>query len=232
MNLLAAFFLGLAGSLHCAAMCGPLLIAVNMARGKQSNNGILHNVAYHGGRIATYGVLGAISGLIGAAIVFAGFQRWISIAAGSLILLALLTSFRMQWGGIPGKIVAAAKMKFGRLLRKQTLGAVTLLGGLNGLLPCGLVYVACTVAATAGSVGGGVATMLAFGLGTAPMLLTMTFAGKVFRWGNPLGLRRVVLICAATAGVLLIVRGLALGIPYLSPHYSGGQGPTCCHHAM
>lgn len=232
MNLVAAFFLGLAGSLHCAAMCGPLLLAVNVARGKNSGNGVLHNFAYHGGRIATYGLLGAASGLIGAAIVFAGLQRWISIAAGSLILLALLTSYRMQWGGIPGKLVAAAKTRFGRLLRNQTLGAAAMLGCLNGLLPCGLVYVACAAAATAGSVGGGIVTMLVFGLGTAPMLLTIGLGGKMFRWGNPLGLRRIVLICATTAGVLLIVRGLGLGIPYLSPHYSAGQGPACCHHAM
>jgi len=68
-------------------------------------------------------------------------------------------------------------------------------------------------------------------LGTAPMLLSISFAGKAIRWNNPLRLRWVVLICASTAGFLLIVRGLALGIPYLSPHYSDGRGPTCnCHH--
>ena len=71
-------------------MCGPLLLAVNAAR-RQDPGGVPHNIAYHGGRIATYCVLGAISGLIRAAIAFAGFQRWISIAAGSLILLGVLT---------------------------------------------------------------------------------------------------------------------------------------------
>jgi hypothetical protein len=232
MNLAAAFLLGLLGSLHCAAMCGPLLLAVNAARG-QKPGGIFYNFTYHAGRIFTYGVLGAVSGLIGAAIVFAGLQRWLSIAAGSLILLGALGSLRARWSGIPGKIVSAIKTRFGRSLGDRTFSAAALLGGLNGLLPCGLVYIACAAAAAAGSVSAGVATMLAFGLGTAPMLLSIGLLGKAIRWGNPMYLRRVVVAGVTLAGVLLIVRGLSLGIPYLSPHFSGGQGPACaCHHAM
>ena len=172
MNFLAAFLLGLAGSLHCAAMCGPLVLAVNAGRRP------LHHFACLGGRLVTYMFLGALSGLIGAAIVFAGLQRWLSIAAGSLVLLASLASFRGPWGGLAGKVVSAARAKFGRLLRDRTLGAAALLGGLNGLLPCGLVYVACAAAAAAGSLNGGVGVMLAFGLGTAPMLLSIGLAGK------------------------------------------------------
>lgn len=241
MNLLAAFFLGLAGSLHCAVMCGPLVLAINAARRHNPANpatqyvsgGMLPNFAYHSGRIVTYSLLGACSGLIGAAIVFAGFQRWISITAGCLILLASLTSFRAQWGGLAGKVVSVAKTRFGRLIRHRTLGASVLLGGLNGLLPCGLVYIACAAAATTAGIGGGIATMLAFGLGTAPMMLSVGLAGRVIRWGRPLRLRRIILICATTTGVLLIMRGLSLGIPYLSPQFLDGQGPSCpCRHTM
>jgi sulfite exporter TauE/SafE len=241
MNLLAAFLLGLAGSLHCAAMCGPLVLAVNTAR--RLNPGgpgtgfcrrdITRNLAYHGGRFVTYSFLGAISGLIGTAIIFAGFQRWISIAAGCVILLGSLTSLRVRWGGIGWNAVSSVKTMFSRLLRNRAIGAGALLGGLNGLLPCGLVYIACAAAATAGDVRGGVATMLAFGLGTAPMMLSVGMGAKAVGWGNPPRLRRVVLGCAAVAGVLLIMRGLSLGIPYVSPHFSAGQGPTCnCHHTM
>ncbi len=232
MNLVAAFFLGLAGSLHCAAMCGPLLLAVNAAGG-QKPGGILYNFTCHTGRLVTYSLLGAVSGLIGAAIVFAGLQRWLSIAAGSLILLGALGSLRARWSGIPGKVVSAVKTRFGRSLGNRTLGSAALLGGLNGLLPCGLVYIACAAAAASGGVSAGIATMLAFGLGTAPTLLTIGLAGKLVRWGNPLRLRRVVLAGVTLAGVLLIVRGLSLGIPYLSPHFTDGAGPACnCHHIM
>jgi hypothetical protein len=235
MNLLAAFFLGLAGSLHCAAMCGPLVLAVNWARRPDPANpaapggaGLLQNIAYHAGRLVTYALLGSVSGLMGAAIVLAGFQRWISIAAGGLVLFGALVWFRGRGAGIAGGIVGFVKTRFGPLLRSRTLGGAALLGGLNGLLPCGLVYMACAAAAAAGGVTGGVATMLAFGLGTAPMLLAMGLAGRAVRWSNPLALRRMVLACVTVVGLLLIVRGLSLGIPYLSPDFSGGHGPACC----
>lgn len=129
--------------------------------------------------------------------------------------------------------MSAVKTRFGRSLGNRTLGSAALLGGLNGLLPCGLVYIACAAAAASGGVSAGIATMLAFGLGTAPTLLTIGLAGKLVRWGNPLRLRRVVLAGVTLAGVLLIVRGLSLGIPYLSPHFTDGAGPACnCHHIM
>ena len=240
MNFLAAFLLGLAGSLHCAAMCGPLLLAVGAARrhsgrpaARFPGGGLFYSAAYHGGRLVTYSVLGAVSGLIGAAVVFAGFQRWISIVAGGLILLGAFASFRARWNGLAGRAVSVVKTTFGLLLRTPGLGAAALLGGLNGLLPCGLVYVACAAAAAAGSVRGGVAAMRAFGRGTVPMLLSIGFAGKAFGWVNPPRMRRVVLVCVTAAGVLLILRGLSLGIPYVSPQFSDGQGPACnCHHAM
>lgn len=241
MNMLAAFLLGLAGSLHCAAMCGPLLLAVSAARRQNLSpaaagfygGDLLHGLAYHGGRLATYICLGAVSGLIGAAFVLAGLQRWVSIGAGGLILLGALTSFRARWSGLAGKAVGAMKSRFGRLLGRRDPGAAALLGGLNGLLPCGLVYAACAAAAASGSARAGAGAMLAFGLGTAPMTLTMSVAGKAAGWVSPWRLKRVVLVCATTVGVLLIVRGLGLGIPYLSPHYLDGQGPACdCHSAM
>lgn len=240
MNFLAAFLLGLAGSLHCAVMCGPLVLAVNAARKRNAvvpvgfyRGNLWPNLVYHGGRIATYCILGAISGLIGAGVVFAGFQRWLSIAAGSLILLATLTSFGGRWNGLAGKFIFAVKAKFGPLLHHPSVAATALLGGLNGLLPCGMVYIACAAAAASGGIKTGAAAMLAFGLGTAPTMLSIGLLGKLVRWNNPLLLRRVLLTCTTLVGILLVVRGLSLGIPYLSPHFSGGLNPTChCHHAM
>ena len=228
MNLLAAFLLGLAGSLHCALMCGPLVLAVAAARRQNSGlAGVLHNFAYHGGRLATYVFLGAVSGMIGAGLIFAGFQRWLSMVAGGVVLLGVFTSVRAKWAGPAGRLVLALKSRFGRLLGNRGFGATVLLGALNGLLPCGLVYVACAAAAVSGGIVGGILSMLVFGLGTAPMLLSIGLAGKLVRISNPLRLRKIVLSCTAAAGLLLIVRGLSLGIPYLSPHYTDGQGPVC-----
>ena len=220
-------------------MCGPLIIAVNAARRQQGGSASMpsvsgyafHNLAYHSGRILTYTVLGAISGFIGAAIALAGFQRWISVAAGGLVLLGCLTPLGLRGRGLAGRVVSMVKSKFSLLLRDRKLGATALLGGLNGLLPCGLVYIACAAAATSGGVGAGVTTMLAFGLGTIPIMMAVCVAGKVIRWNHPLAMQRVVLVCATLAGLLLIVRGLSLGIPYLSPQFQDGLGPTCpCLH--
>ncbi len=225
MNLVAAFVLGLAGSLHCAVMCGPLLLAVQSAR--KTSHQSTHHLAYHSGRLAIYAALGAISGLIGAAVILAGFQRWLSVLAGALILIALFISARAKWTGLAGRAVMAVKSKFGALLQRRTMGATFLLGGLNGLLPCGLVYVACAAASSSGTASGGATSMLAFGLGTLPALVCVTAAGKVFRWTNPPGMRRIVVAFAAMAALLLIVRGLSLGIPFVSPKYSASRGPAC-----
>jgi uncharacterized protein len=219
-------------------MCGPLVIAVNAARQRNSANStarffsaeVLRNFAYHGGRIVTYSLLGAISGLIGAAIVFAGFQRWISIAAGCLVLIASLTSFRARLGRRGRKICACSQDKVWPFVAQPNLGACCPAGWVERITALRIGLHRMRRRRRLGRSVGGVITMLAFGLGTAPMMLSVGLAGKVTRWGQPLGLPRVVMVCAAVAGTLLIVRGLSLGIPYLSPQYIDGAGPACpCH---
>ncbi|HWD17807.1 MAG TPA: sulfite exporter TauE/SafE family protein [Verrucomicrobiae bacterium] len=216
MNLGAAFLLGLAGSLHCAVMCGPLVLALCAARRGRSRP-ILDGLSYHGGRIALYGLLGAICGLLGAALAWAGLQRWLSIAAGAAILAAALGSFRGGLARVAPQFVAWLKIQFGRWLRRESSASVALLGAINGLLPCGLVYVACAAAAAGGSVGQGTATMLAFGLGTAPMMLSITLGGGHFAPFFARRARGVVLACSVAAGILLILRGLAATSPGACP---------------
>jgi len=227
VNLCAAFLLGLAGSLHCAVMCGPLVLALAAAR-RGCGNPALNTLIYHGGRILLYVALGAVSGLAGAALAFAGLQRWISIAAGLTILLTIFVPAERLFGVSPA-LISLVKSRFSKLLRSPRLAAVALLGALNGLLPCGLVYVACAVAAASGGVAQGALTMLAFGLGSSPMLLSIAFAGRKISPSNPLRLRRVVLACSIAAGILLTMRGLSLGIPYLSPDLSHGRPECPCH---
>ena len=93
MILLTAIVLGLVGSLHCAGMCGPLALALPMT-GNSRATFVLGRVAYNLGRIVTYCLLGAAFGLVGQTLAFAGFQRWVSIAAGSAILVGLFVSSR------------------------------------------------------------------------------------------------------------------------------------------
>jgi sulfite exporter TauE/SafE len=109
------------------------------------------------------------------------------------------------------------------------MGSLFLLGGLNGLLPCGLVYVACAAAAATGGVLGGLEFMLLFGLGTAPMMLGLSLAGGMLHTALRVRLQKLIPVCIGIVAVLLVLRGLSLGIPYVSPDLSGnGGGPACC----
>lgn len=161
-------------------------------------------------------LLGLISGAAGSVLIRAGWQRWLSILAGGLMLAALAVKGRGPATWLKGR--------FGPLLQSSSPAATAGLGALNGLLPCGLVYLAAAAATATGSVAGGLTTMLAFGVGTAPMMLGIHLAGRGFSRVGPARLRRVALTCAAVAGGWLILRGLSLGIPYVSP----AGGGACC----
>jgi sulfite exporter TauE/SafE len=113
------------------------------------------------------------------------------------------------------------------LLCRRSLSSVALLGVLNGFLPCGLVYVACAAAAATGGLASGSLYMVAFGLGTLPMMLAISLSGKLVPFSLRLRLARAIPFCIVVLAGLLIVRGLSLGIPYLSPDISDPQ--SCCH---
>jgi sulfite exporter TauE/SafE len=226
MEFWSAFILGLAGSLHCAVMCGPLMLAIPAA-GRASAG----RVMYHAGRIAVYAVLGALFGLMGRTFVLAGWQRALSLTAGLAIVLVLLVpaSSRFILQQRTGGLVTWFKSLFASLLQRRTVSARFVLGGLNGLLPCGLVYVGAAVAAASGGPVRGAAIMLAFGAGTLPMLIGIGALKSVPAIGRRLQSNRVIFGCAIVAGLMLILRGLALGIPYVSPHLSACGTLSCCH---
>jgi sulfite exporter TauE/SafE len=228
MIIWTAFLLGLVGSLHCAGMCGPLALALPVT-GRGRATFLAGRAVYNLGRIVTYGVLGALFGLAGQTFALAGLQRWVSLAAGIIILIALIASSRLALAVPAVKAVAWLKSGLGSLLRRRGLSSLFLVGALNGLLPCGLVYVAGAGAATSGGLLTGIEFMVAFGLGTVPMMLGLAVIGNTLRPARRFKLQKLIPICAALVGVLLILRGLALGIPYLSPELAAGHVPNPCH---
>ena len=223
MQFWPAFLLGLIGSLHCAGMCGPLALALP-ATGNTRTSFTAGRVAYNVGRITTYCLLGAIFGLVGMTFALAGFQRWTSIGAGAAILIGLLASTRRVMSTPVSKAVTRVRSTLGILLHRRTLGSIYLLGTLNGFLPCGLVYVACASAVAAGGFFAGVEHMLAFGLGTVPMMLSLGLAGKMLHFGLRLKFQKLIPVGLLLLGVLLVLRGMSLGVPYVSPDLGGQKG--------
>jgi sulfite exporter TauE/SafE len=228
MELWTAFMLGLAGSAHCAGMCGPLALALPTG-GRRGLALVPGRVLYNLGRVTTYCLLGVVFGLIGRSLALAGVQRWVSIGLGVAILLGLCVAkaraLMMQFA-VPATWLKTA---LGHLLRQQTLASQYVLGVLNGLLPCGLVYIACVGAAATGGLVSGVQYMLVFGLGTVPMMLALGLAGQALPVGLRLRLQKFIPIALAVVAVLLILRGLSLGIPLLSPDLAGKPTGACCH---
>jgi len=111
-------------------------------------------------------------------------------------------------------------------LQRRTFRSLALLGALNGLLPCGLVYVALAGAVSRGSLAAGILFMALFGLGTMPTMLAVSLSGRILPLAFRSKLRAAIPVGVCLLAMLLILRGLALGIPYLSPDLAGGA--ACC----
>lgn len=213
----AAFLLGVAGSAHCIGMCGPIALAVpymGPGRGARWSAALLLN----GGRLATYVLLGAAVGTFGWGLRIAHLQQGVSVAAGVLLLAALLVPrvFHRPTGRIALGIGRTRGLLV-RTLRRTAPEALFLTGVLNGLLPCGLVYLALIAAAATGSVTGGMGFMALFALGTWPALIAVRLGGTLLGPRLRMLLRRASPVMVSGMAVLLILRGLGLGIPFVSP---------------
>ena len=226
MDYWTAFTLGLVGSLHCAGMCGPLALALPSC-GKSPVGFLLGRTAYNLGRILTYCLFGFAFGLLGRTLAVAGFQRWVSIALGIAVLVGLFASKTPGLSWHLSGLVGCLKSSMSGLLRRRSYASLALLGLLNGLLPCGLVYVACAGATATGDVPAAVGYMAAFGAGTLPMMLALSLSGKLVPFSLRLKLQKAIPASAFLLALLLILRGMALGVPYLSPNLAAGA--IHCH---
>jgi len=221
-----AFALGLLGSLHCAAMCGPLMLALPVPPGGPARF-VVGRIIYQLGRVATYCLLGVVAGLVGKSIFLAGLQRWLSIALGVAILTGFLISKKVALSAPAVRLVTRLKAVMSAQLRQRSFRSLALLGLFNGLLPCGLVYVAMAGAVSCGTILNGIFYMAFFGLGTLPTMLGISLSGKAIPMTLRLKLRRAIPLGVCLLALLLVLRGLALGIPYVSPNLSANT-PGCC----
>lgn len=230
MYLGAAILLGLMGSLHCLGMCGPIALALpvhTMSKGARITSVTLYNL----GRILTYGLIGLVFGLAGWGIVLSGFQQVLSIALGILLILAAFFPLLMSKMRIPffDRLVGKLKQAMGKYLKTRKVPAFFVLGLLNGLLPCGLVYVALAGALASGTALNGTMFMLGFGFGTAPAMVALPLLGGLVKPQQWVKLKKLIPYTLALFGVLLLLRGLDLGIPFISPQMTESGTMDCCH---
>jgi len=217
---ITAFTIGLVGSFHCIGMCGPIAFALP-AKSRAVHHKVISGIVYNIGRITTYVVFGLLFGIIGQGISTAGFQQAISVILGVGFILSVLVPKSMLNKINPtstiGFYISMVKNSLGKLLRSSSILNLVLIGLLNGLLPCGLVYAAIGGSIATGNVTDGVFFMMYFGLGTLPMMFSAVLISNFVSINFRNRIKRVIPVFIVLMGFLFILRGLNLGLPYLSP---------------
>ncbi len=219
--LFTAFVIGALGSLHCVGMCGPLAMSLPVVSESPAGR-TFYTLLYNLGRVLSYAAIGAGLGLVGASFAMVGFQQGLSIMAGVIILLFLVWP-RGKWALNSHKSVQrffeVLRKQLGELFFKKNLRSVFFIGVLNGLLPCGLVYIAVAGAVSTASVLKSSLFMAMFGLGTLPVMWSVAFFGSFAGIRTRTNIKKAYPYFMFLMACLLIVRGLGLGIPYLSPEF-------------
>lgn len=232
MFLVSAFLIGILGSMHCVGMCGPIA-AVLPYRDSNNVRTAVNMLLYHAGRIFMYALLGGLIGLLGKGVFLAGWQRGFSIGAGIALLLIAIFSLRAEswFTSLPvmRNVFGFVKNRMITLLRKGERKSIAAIGMLNGLLPCGLVYLAITGAVATGDVWKGMAYMTLFGAGTIPLLMTASFAGALFPLKIRRTFRRAVPLLLVAFAILLISRAVQFDIPPGFSFWEATENQPMCH---
>ena len=211
--IVTALLTGLVGSLHCIGMCGPLVLGLH----GQSDASIKTPLIYHSGRLLAYAILGLVLGLLGAGIALPIGQQWLSLVLGASLIIAGV--IQLAGGQIRNTAFFSGPVQsaFQRVASWSGLRKQFSLGFLNGLLPCGLVYMALVGSLATADPFKGATFMALFGLATWPAMLTVSVLGAKVLSFRRLNLKRWLPVWTLVLGMLLLVRGLDLGVPYLSP---------------
>lgn len=216
----AAIILGLMGSLHCIGMCGPIAFMLPVDRDNKVKK--LGQISiYHLGRLLSYGLLGLVFGFLGKGLYVFGMQQKLSIAVGVLMIIVILIPYKylgkFSITTPVMKIISKVKNNLGVALQKKTSDTFITIGFLNGFLPCGLVYMALFGAIAMGNPWHGALYMVLFGLGTVPLMTTAIYFSSLLKGVVRKKVQKLIPIFVVIIGCLFILRGLGLGIPYVSP---------------
>lgn len=218
--LYSAFIFGLISSLHCIGMCGPIAMMLPVDRNNPAKK-VIQIMTYHLGRLSAYASLGLVFGILGRGFYLAGFQQQLSILVGIMMITIAVVPERVFMKYNFSKpvygLIAKVKSSLGNQFKRKTPDAFFTIGLLNGFLPCGLVYAALFGAIAMQNATLGIAYMLLYGIGTIPMMSAVVFVSNRLTLPFKNKLQKIIPIVAVFIGIAFIIRGLGLGIPYLSP---------------
>jgi len=218
--ILSAVILGLMASLHCVGMCGPIAFMLPVDR--HNNFKKFGQISiYHCGRLIAYGIIGLVFGLLGKGLSIFGIQQKLSIAIGVLMILVVLIPYKTfnkyNLSKPIYKGISTVKNQLGKELKKKSPDTFLTIGILNGFLPCGLVYMALLGAIAMGNALQGSLYMMLFGVGTLPLMTAAIYFSNLLKSGVRRKIQKAIPVFVILIGLLFIIRGLGLGIPYVSP---------------
>ncbi|MBF0597038.1 sulfite exporter TauE/SafE family protein [Faecalibacter rhinopitheci] len=233
--IILALTIGLTSSLHCVGMCGPIALSLGLNAENRLKFSI-RNLTYQLGRVTTYTILGAFLGIIGESFSFAGLQNFLSIGIGILMIVMVMIPKFYENGATSLKpinfIMIRVKMMLGKHLIKKDSSSLYIIGILNGLLPCGAVYATLTAAVAMGSIFKSATFMFFFGLGTLPLMFATLLFGNFLSAKQRQNILKILPIITLILGVLFILRGLELNIPFISPSSEALQLNGMEDHSM
>ena len=218
--LLSAVILGLLSSFHCVGMCGPIAFVLPVDR-QNKLKGSYQTLLYHVGRLLAYASIGMLFGLLGKGLYLAGFQQRLSILLGvvmiAIVLIPVHIFNRYNFSKPLYHLIGSVKSKLGIYLKKRSDKAIFSIGFFNGFLPCGMVYMALVGAMATSEFYLGGLYMLLFGLGTIPIMTVAIYSKHIFSLNLRRRIQKAIPVLVVIIGLLFILRGMGLGIPYVSP---------------
>ncbi len=218
--LYSAFIFGLISSLHCIGMCGPIALMIPVDRTNPAKK-TTQIITYHLGRLTAYASIGLVFGLVGKGFFLAGIQQRLSVFIGVAMIITILTPERVlanyNFSKPVYRLISKIKSSLGKQFKNKSYQSLFTIGLLNGFLPCGMVYVALFGAIAMQNVSFGILYMLLFGIGTIPMMSSVTYLNSIMTVSFRNKIQKAIPYVGVIIGILFILRGLGLGIPYVSP---------------
>lgn len=218
--LYTALLFGLISSFHCVGMCGPIAMMLPVDRNNEAKR-IIQILVYHLGKLVAYASLGLLFGLLGKGFFLAGMQQQLSVIVGILMIIIAIVPEKQfakyNFSRPIYKIISAVKSSLGKQFKKQSFQSLFTIGLMNGYLPCGMVYVALFGALAMNEIYLGILYMVLFGIGTIPMLSLVVYVSNIITISFRKKIQQIIPYVAVFIGILFIIRGLGLNIPYLSP---------------